>query len=192
MGQPLQALFEPVEGSTAFASFLSLIGGAMNSQRSASIEADVEVKREGVTAALRIQMIAVSWAGQIQGKATNEEGLAVVSILIRDITSAVAADKLLREEGLKSEKLLLMILPPIIVKKLQGGGKQISFSVKSVSILFLDIVSFTPWCGSHEAAYIMGTLNRMFLEYDRLIKQYDRLMKIKCIGDCYMCAGGLF
>jgi class 3 adenylate cyclase len=113
-------------------------------------------------------------------------------MLIRDITSAVASNKLLHEEGVKSENLLLMILPPMIVKKLQNGEKNISFSVKSASILFLDIVSFTPWCGSHEAAYVMGTLNRMFLEFDRLVKQYDRLTKIKCIGDCYMCAGGLF
>jgi guanylate cyclase len=98
----------------------------------------------------------------------------------------------LREEGVKSENLLLMILPPIIVKKLQGGEKHISFSVQSASILFLDIVSFTPWCGSHEAAYVMATLNRLFLEIDRLLRNRDRLTKIKCIGDCYMCAGGLF
>jgi guanylate cyclase len=108
------------------------------------------------------------------------------------VTISVAAAKLLKEEGVKSENLLLMILPPIIVKKLQNGENNISFSVKSASILFLDIVSFTPWCGAHEAAYIMGTLNRMFLEFDRLVKRHDRLTKIKCIGDCYMCAGGIF
>jgi class 3 adenylate cyclase/PAS domain-containing protein len=192
IGQSLENLFEPAEGSTAVGSFLNMVSGAMNSHRSPSIEADVEIKRDGVTAAVHIQMIAISWSGRVQTKALNRYGMAIIVMMIRDITSAVAADKLLREEGLKSEKLLLMILPPIIVKKLQGGEKNISFSVKSASILFLDIVSFTPWCGSHEAAYIMGTLNRMFLEYDRLIKQYDRLTKIKCIGDCYMCAGGLF
>jgi class 3 adenylate cyclase len=32
----------------------------------------------------------------------------------------------------------------------------------------------------------------MFLEFDRIIKTYDRMTKVKCIGDCYMCAGGLF
>jgi class 3 adenylate cyclase len=38
----------------------------------------------------------------------------------------------------------------------------------------------------------MGPLNRMLLDFDRFIKQCDRLTKVKCIGDCYMCAGGLF
>jgi class 3 adenylate cyclase len=32
----------------------------------------------------------------------------------------------------------------------------------------------------------------MFLEFDRILKSYDRMTKIKCIGDCYMCAGGIF
>jgi PAS domain S-box-containing protein len=192
IGESLQGLFQPTDGSTSVAAFLSMVSGAMNCQRSPSIEADVEVKRGDIVATLHIQMIAISWSGHVQTRATNREGLAIVAMLIRDITSAVASNKLLHEEGVKSENLLLMILPPIIVRKLQGGEKNISFSVKSASILFLDIVSFTPWCGSHEAAYVMGTLNRMFLEFDRLIKQYDRLTKIKCIGDCYMCAGGLF
>jgi class 3 adenylate cyclase/PAS domain-containing protein len=192
IGEPLQGLFQAVNDSTSVAAFLSMVSGAMNCQRSPSIEAVVEVQRGDIVATLRIQMIAISWSGYVQTHATNREGLAIVAMLIRDVTSAVASNKLLREEGVKSENLLLMILPPIIVKKLQSGEKNISFSVKSASILFLDIVSFTPWCGSHEAAYVMGTLNRMFLEFDRLIKQYDRLTKIKCIGDCYMCAGGLF
>ncbi|KAH0800550.1 Adenylate and Guanylate cyclase catalytic domain containing protein [Histomonas meleagridis] len=38
----------------------------------------------------------------------------------------------------------------------------------------------------------MKTLNRLFLEFDRILKKYERMMKIKCIGDCYMCAGGIF
>jgi class 3 adenylate cyclase len=108
------------------------------------------------------------------------------------MTSTIASNKLLVEEGIKSRDLLLMILPPVIVTKLQSGEQNISFTVKSASIMFVDIVSFTPWCGSHPASYVMATLNRMFLEFDRILKTYDRVDKIKCIGDCYMCAGGIF
>jgi class 3 adenylate cyclase len=32
----------------------------------------------------------------------------------------------------------------------------------------------------------------MFLEFDRILHAYDRLVKIKCIGDCYMNSGGIF
>jgi guanylate cyclase len=164
----------------------------LNCQRSPSINIEVKTLRENQPVTLRMQMLALGWSGQVQVQPMNGDGFAIMALMIHDVTSAVAADKLLREEGVKSEKLLSMILPPIIVKKLQSGEKNISFAVKSASILFLDIVSFTPWCGSHDASYVMQTLNRLFLEYDRLLKVRDRLTKIKCIGDCYMCAGGLF
>jgi class 3 adenylate cyclase len=122
----------------------------------------------------------------------RSEGLAMLILIIKDLSSAIASNNLLMEEGVKSEQLLLMILPPIIVQKLQSGEKGICFAVKSASIMFVDIVSFTPWCGSHTADYVMRFLNRMFLEFDRIVKLYDRLTKIKCIGDCYMCSGGVF
>jgi class 3 adenylate cyclase/PAS domain-containing protein len=192
IGQNLRSLFKAPEGSPSVNAFLSMVSGAMNNQRSPAIQTDIEVIRDDEIATLHVEMLAISWTGHVQTQSIAQQGLACVVLLIRDITSRVAAAKLLKEEGVKSENLLLMILPPIIVNKLQNGEQNISFSVNSASILFLDIVSFTPWCGAHEAAYIMGTLNRMFLEYDRLIKHHDRLTKIKCIGDCYMCAGGLF
>jgi class 3 adenylate cyclase/PAS domain-containing protein len=192
LGQPLSALLIAPPGSAGVAAFLSNVNGAIRCQRSPSIQGHVELVRGENIATLQIQMIAISWSGVVQTRAIKRQGLAIVAMLIRDGTAAIAADKLLREESAKSQNLLMMILPPNISKRLQSGEKNISFAVKSASILFLDIVSFTPWCGAHDASYVMGTLNRMFLEFDRLIKQYDRLTKIKCIGDCYMCAGGLF
>jgi class 3 adenylate cyclase/PAS domain-containing protein len=192
IGKSLTSLFTAAEDSPSLAGFFSLVNGALNGQRAPAIDADVEILRESKLVTLKMRMLALAWSGHVQLQAINGQGIAILAFLIRDVTSAVAADKLLREEGVKSEKLLLMILPPIIVKKLQNGEKNISFAVKSASILFLDIVSFTPWCGSHDASYVMSTLNRLFLEYDRLLKARDRLTKIKCIGDCYMCGGGLF
>jgi class 3 adenylate cyclase/PAS domain-containing protein len=192
VGKPLSSLFVSPDNSTSLSAFLGLVTAAMNCQRPPSIDADIEVLRDSKSITLSVHMLAITWSGHVATQPIGRQGLAILSLIIRDVTSAIAADKLLREEGVKSENLLLMILPPIIVKKLQSGEKNISFSVQSASILFLDIVSFTPWCGSHEAAYVMATLNRLFLEIDRLLKLRDRLTKIKCIGDCYMCAGGLF
>jgi PAS domain S-box-containing protein len=191
-GKSLASLFVAPEGSASLATFLGAVSAAMNCQRPPTINMDIEHCREGELVHLHVRMITISWSGQVQKHSVNREAVAIVVLLIKDISSAIAASTLLREEGIKSEKLLLMILPPVIVTKLRSGIKNLSFAVKSASILFLDIVSFTPWCGAHEASYVMSILNRMFLEYDRLIKRHDRLMKIKCIGDCYMCAGGIF
>ena len=193
LGKQLHEIFTPPEDrDSSVKAFLAAVQGALKCQRSPSIEAEAEVMRKGDCVTLGLSLIAVSSSGHVQTKACNAEGLAVLALVMKDMTSTIASNKLLVEEGIKSEKLLLMILPPIIVNKLQSGEKNISFSVKSASIMFVDIVSFTPWCGSNTADYVMSTLNRLFLEFDRILKKYDRMTKIKCIGDCYMCAGGIF
>ncbi|KAH0786920.1 Adenylate and Guanylate cyclase catalytic domain containing protein [Histomonas meleagridis] len=56
----------------------------------------------------------------------------------------------------------------------------------------MDICEFTPWCASLQAAQVMSTLNQMFRVYDIALNKYSTLTKIKCIGDCYMAAGGIF
>jgi class 3 adenylate cyclase len=64
--------------------------------------------------------------------------------------------------------------------------------VSSATIVFIDIVSFTPWCGSLSADKVMMTLNAMFKKFDQNCSNYPMMMRIKCIGDCYMGAGGIF
>ncbi|OHT12112.1 Adenylate and Guanylate cyclase catalytic domain containing protein [Tritrichomonas foetus] len=110
----------------------------------------------------------------------------------RDVTQTVMYNKLISDEKSKSDRLLASILPAKLVSRVQAGEKNISFAVQSVSILFLDIVSFTPWCGSLPAATVMKTLNMMFKEFDSLVSIHHTMTKVKCIGDCYMAAGGIF
>jgi class 3 adenylate cyclase len=111
----------------------------------------------------------------------------------RDITQTVMYNRLITEEKGKSDTLLSSILPPKLVPRVQDGEKNISFSVQSATILFLDIVSFTPWCSALPAARVMLTLNMLFREFDALIAGHGETMtRVKCIGDCYMAAGGIF
>ena len=110
----------------------------------------------------------------------------------RDITQTVRYNTLIDEERAKSDKLLESILPAKLVRRVQQGEKNISFSVQSASIVFMDIVSFTPWCGSNPASFVMETLNKLYKEFDALVAKYPTMTRIKCIGDCYMAAGGIF
>ncbi|OHT02062.1 Adenylate and Guanylate cyclase catalytic domain containing protein [Tritrichomonas foetus] len=110
----------------------------------------------------------------------------------RDITQTQAYKQLIHDEKEKSDKLLSSILPPKLITRVQNGEKNISFSVQSATILFLDIVEFTPWCAANTAQMIMSTLNIMFRELDSKLLRHSTITKLKCIGDCYMCAGGIF
>ncbi|OHS95784.1 Adenylate and Guanylate cyclase catalytic domain containing protein [Tritrichomonas foetus] len=113
-------------------------------------------------------------------------------IMTRDQTQNVSYNTLISEEKSKSDSLLASILPPKLISRVQNGEENISFSVQSASILFLDIVEFTPWCAANTASMIMSTLNLMFKYFDSNIATHSTLTKIKCIGDCYMAAGGIF
>ena len=113
-------------------------------------------------------------------------------ISCRNVTQSHNYNMLILEEKQNSDKLLSTILPPSLVTRVQEGEKNISFSVQSASILFCDIVSFTPWCGSLPAEKVMSTLNILFKRFDSILDTKKTMTKIKCIGDCYMAAGGIF
>ncbi|EAX88598.1 Adenylate and Guanylate cyclase catalytic domain containing protein [Trichomonas vaginalis G3] len=110
----------------------------------------------------------------------------------RDITQTLMHEKMISDEKKKSDAMLSSILPASLVPRVQAEEKNISFAVQSVTVLFLDVVEFTPWCGSHDAQYVMRMLNIMFKEFDAITNAHKTMTKIKCIGDCYMAAGGIF
>jgi len=113
-------------------------------------------------------------------------------VTCRDESQIIKHNKLIKEERAKSDQLLSAILPARIVSKVQQGEKNITFSVECATIIFIDIVEFTPWCASNTANKVMSVLNTIFREYDSLLVTFSTLTKIKCIGDCYMAAGGIF
>ena len=110
----------------------------------------------------------------------------------RDISLSVQHHQLIADERKKSDQLLSSILPANLVPRVQAGEKDISFAIQSVTVTFMDVVEFTPWCGSNTAQHVMSTLNTMFKEFDALVSTHKTMTRVKCIGDCYMAAGGIF
>jgi adenylate cyclase len=96
----------------------------------------------------------------------------------------------LRVEQDKAENLLLNILPKSIADKLKTDTQTIADSFTSASILFADVVDFTPLAQRLPAAEVVGILDRLFSYFDTLAERYD-VEKIKTIGDCYMVAAGV-
>jgi class 3 adenylate cyclase len=112
--------------------------------------------------------------------------------VLRDVTATVRYNSLIAVERAKSDQMLKSILPPALVPRVQAGEKNISFAVSSATVVFMDIVSFTPWCGSSSAEKVMMTLNALFKKFDSNCAKQSTMTRIKCIGDCYVAAGGVF
>jgi adenylate cyclase len=96
----------------------------------------------------------------------------------------------LRFEKERSEQLLLNILPKAIVARLHGGETLIADQLSNVTILFSDLVGFTKLSSRLSAEDLVGLMNRLFSEFDRLALNLG-IEKIKTIGDAYMVVGGL-
>jgi adenylate cyclase len=96
----------------------------------------------------------------------------------------------LRAEQAKSEGLLMNILPSSIAERLKAASQTIADDCESASILFADVVDFTPLAQRLPAAEVVGILDQLFSRFDALVELHG-LEKIKTIGDCYMAAAGV-
>jgi adenylate cyclase len=111
----------------------------------------------------------------------------LLATFVRQREEALAA---LRVEQDRAENLLLNILPRSIADRLKTDSATIADQFAAASILFADIVDFTPLSDQLRPAEVVGLLDDLFTHFDVLAERYG-VEKIKTIGDCYMVAAGV-
>ena len=112
-------------------------------------------------------------------------GIAAYSVYVTE-----DAEQALEIERQKSESLLLNILPEAIATRLKESSRLIADGFDSVTIMFADIVDFTPMSVRFSPVEVVDFLNQLFSRFDALAEKYG-LEKIKTIGDAYMVVGGI-
>lgn len=90
----------------------------------------------------------------------------------------------------QSDDLLHNILPDEIANRLKADTTMIADSFESASVLFVDVVDFTPMSAGMSATQLVGLLNSTFVTFDGFVEELG-LEKIKTVGDAYMVAGGV-
>lgn len=100
----------------------------------------------------------------------------------------------------QQESLVLSVLPANITEEVKrkmfdDHGHQCFHEMhvqrhNNVSILYADIVNFTPLSEQLSASELVETLNELFSRFDKLA-QDNQCMRIKILGDCYYCVSGL-
>jgi class 3 adenylate cyclase len=110
--------------------------------------------------------------------------------LQQEIHERQQAEQALRQEQQKSEQLLLNILPEAIVTQLKQFQGSLAERFDDATVLFADIVNFTPLASQCRPLELVNLLNQIFSAFDRLADKYQ-LEKIKTIGDAYMAVGGV-
>ena len=90
----------------------------------------------------------------------------------------------------ESDDLLHNILPAEIATRLKADSAMIADDYEAVSVLFADVVDFTPMSADMSPIELVGLLNSVFSTFDGFVEELG-LEKIKTVGDEYMVAAGV-
>ncbi len=89
----------------------------------------------------------------------------------------------------RSDELLTNAIPASIATRLKHGEDSIAESYPATTVVFADIVGFTPWAQRTDPARVVALLDDMFSRFDTVAAELG-IEKIKTVGDAYMAAAG--
>jgi class 3 adenylate cyclase len=99
-------------------------------------------------------------------------------------------ERQLDQERLRSEGLLLNILPQAIVEQLKtSSGERIAEAFDQVSVVIADAVGSTEQAARSSPEEFADALDELFRRFDESAERHG-LEKIKTIGDAYMAVAG--
>ena len=99
------------------------------------------------------------------------------------------ADLRRRAAEARSDELLTNAIPRSIAQRLRHGESRIAESYPATTVVFIDVVGFTPWAQGTDPTRIVALLDDLFTRFDRLVATHG-LEKIKTVGDAYMAVAG--
>jgi class 3 adenylate cyclase len=99
-------------------------------------------------------------------------------------------ERQLDQERLRSDGLLLNILPQAIVEQLKASsGGRVAQAFDQVSVIFVDAVGSTEQAARSSPEEFADALDALFRRFDEIVDRHQ-LEKIKTIGDAYMAVAG--
>jgi guanylate cyclase len=93
-----------------------------------------------------------------------------------------------REAQALADELLTNAIPTPIAARLKRG-ERIAEAYPNTTVLFADLVGFTPWAGRTNPSEVVSFLDDLFSRFDALAAECG-VEKIKTIGDSYMAVAG--
>ena len=87
----------------------------------------------------------------------------------------------------KTESLLTQMIPKHVYDHLKDENTVTDYFFQ-VTIIYADIVGFTPWSSGKEAREIVNMLSNLFTKFDKSSLK-NKIYKVHTIGDCYVAMG---
>lgn len=90
----------------------------------------------------------------------------------------------------EANRLLDVLMPPVISKELRETGTVAPRVRAGVAVLFADLVGFTRWCNQRSAEDVVTSLQEVMTLLEDISDRHG-VEKLKTIGDAFMAAAGL-
>ncbi|HLI25815.1 MAG TPA: adenylate/guanylate cyclase domain-containing protein [Chloroflexota bacterium] len=132
-------------------------------------------------------------AGQLDTRVrvTTGDELATLAEAFNHMVRAIREQQaIIEEKNRENEQLLLNILPAPVAERLKKGEDPIADAFPEVTVLFADVVGFTPMAARTPPQTLVALLDELFSAFDEAAQQLG-VEKIKTIGDAYMAVGGV-
>jgi adenylate cyclase len=154
---------------------------------------EVEVKRGRRTLSILLRIAAHERDGLalllVEGQ--NISKLKELEYMVESYSSMVEKqNRTLRREKERAEKLLLNIMPRTVYEEIKSFGVTTPQRFDAASVLMLDFVGFTEMTVARDPTALIGELNDIFTNFDRIAEQFG-CERIKTIGDAYMAVCGV-
>jgi class 3 adenylate cyclase len=127
---------------------------------------------------------------ETQKQQLEEEVVARTAEVVAQNDQLEKQHKELKTEKLKSDELLLNILPAEVADELKEKGYSDAHQFNNVTVLFTDFVGFTMAGERMTPQDLVDELHVCFRTFDEITSKY-RIEKIKTIGDAYLAVAGL-
>ena len=89
----------------------------------------------------------------------------------------------------RADELLANAIPSSIATRLKHGEQRIAEAYPETTVLFADIVGFTPWANQTDPGEVVGLLDDLFTRLDAVAAEHG-VEKLKTLGDAYMAVSG--
>jgi guanylate cyclase len=146
-----------------------------------------------------VYVVEVAFAMAISGRVaptyvfadpTRDAGLNMIAIGILTLGAVIYFAGQRDRFQAESDDLLHNILPDEIAARLKTERSMIADDFPQASVLFADVVGFTPMSAGMSPPQLVGLLNAVFTKFDEFVEDLG-LEKIKTVGDEYMVASGV-
>jgi len=139
-----------------------------------------------------LAVVLPNWIEPLTVNDAGDAGIAINTIVATGFVFAGMAYFVRQRDRFQQESddLLHNILPHEIATRLKANNTIIADAYESASVLFADMVGFTPLSASMSPPELIELLNDVFASFDGFVEDLG-LEKIRTVGDEYMVAAGI-